>query len=714
MALNRLIDAEIDARNPRTAGAELPSRALRRGQVLRSASSRSRSSSSRSGSSTRSSAGSGRSRCRLRRLPVPEALHVALRTSGSGRSTGSRRSAPGSRSPASCRGRPGRSAAQSRFWIAGFDLFYALFDVDVDRRRACTRGRRGSAYAACSPVRARSMSLTVALLVAAGLGLDVGVVLLARRRGGRGAAAVRALLVRPDDLRRLDAAFFTVNGVISIVFFVFVAARRPLVERRTARAAVGVATKDAPPRGRAARRASRDRVVEGGGQGGRRRPERLRQAELQRRPRRRACRSRRRSGAVARRAPDRDAPRRRRRGGTAGFDGTASVRLHRPARRRPGSGVGPARLAPAAPLRRLASSRRRPAARAMQDERRGDAPPGRPLQRAGRGPLRPLRHRHVARGADVRGPRPGGARSRWNVEPRGGTAYGGRKLARVSASAATPRSALPRGAPRSAPRVVAHHRLEVAALDAVSVRLDARGRAAARLVADRGAAGAAMPRVVEHAPAALIALERARIHATYTGRVISARSLEKRYGSKRVIAGLDLDVPRGGFVLVTGPNGSGKTTLLRLVAGLAAPSGGSSRSPSTAGRIGFLAHEPLVYRELTALENLELFGRLYRVPERRERIGMLLERFGLWDVRAERVGIVLAWDAAAARALPRRCSTSPSCCCSTSRTTHSTPTGPRCSTASSRSCAASADVPRRHARSGAARGARDAARVAFA
>jgi ABC-type multidrug transport system ATPase subunit len=53
-------------------------------------------------------------------------------------------------------------------------------------------------------------------------------------------------------------------------------------------------------------------------------------------------------------------------------------------------------------------------------------------------------------------------------------------------------------------------------------------------------------------------------------------------------------------------------------------------------RLGFLGHEPLVYRELTALENLDLYGRLYRVPERRERIGMLLERFGLWDARTQR------------------------------------------------------------------------------
>jgi heme exporter protein A len=55
-------------------------------------------------------------------------------------------------------------------------------------------------------------------------------------------------------------------------------------------------------------------------------------------------------------------------------------------------------------------------------------------------------------------------------------------------------------------------------------------------------------------------------------------------------------------------------------------------------RLGFLGHEPLVYRELSALENLDLYGRLYRVSERRERIGMLLERFGLWHARNERAG----------------------------------------------------------------------------
>jgi ABC-type multidrug transport system ATPase subunit len=118
--------------------------------------------------------------------------------------------------------------------------------------------------------------------------------------------------------------------------------------------------------------------------------------------------------------------------------------------------------------------------------------------------------------------------------------------------------------------------------------------------------------------------------------MIRARGLAKRFGAKRVLAPLDLDVADGDFLVVTGPNGSGKTTLLRLFAGLVAPSAGELELAVDRSELGLLAHEPLVYRDLTALENLELFGRLYRVPERRERIGMLLERYGLWEARHDR------------------------------------------------------------------------------
>jgi ABC-type multidrug transport system ATPase subunit len=119
--------------------------------------------------------------------------------------------------------------------------------------------------------------------------------------------------------------------------------------------------------------------------------------------------------------------------------------------------------------------------------------------------------------------------------------------------------------------------------------------------------------------------------------VIRGRDLERRYGRRRVFTGVDVVVLRGGFGVVTGPNGSGKTTLLRLFAGLAQPTRGALMVDANRSRIGYVAHEPLVYRELTAVENLDLFGRLYHVPERRERIGMLLGRFSLWEARNERV-----------------------------------------------------------------------------
>jgi 4-hydroxybenzoate polyprenyltransferase len=109
-------------------------------------------------------------------------------------------------------------------WVAGFDLFYALFDEDVDRQQrlhsvAARFGSRGVF------VGARTLHVaTIALLVSAGMGLPVGVLYWL------GVAVVAALLayehsiVRPGDLRRLDTAFFTMNGVISIAFFAFVLA----------------------------------------------------------------------------------------------------------------------------------------------------------------------------------------------------------------------------------------------------------------------------------------------------------------------------------------------------------------------------------------------------------------------------------------------------------------------------------------------------------
>jgi 4-hydroxybenzoate polyprenyltransferase len=113
-------------------------------------------------------------------------------------------------------------------WIAGFDLFYSLFDREIDVAQglhsiAARFGVTGAFWGA------RVLHLaTVALLAAVGLGLQLGWLYWL------GVAAVAVLLayehslVRPDDLRRLDAAFFTVNGAISVVFFAFVLAEAAL------------------------------------------------------------------------------------------------------------------------------------------------------------------------------------------------------------------------------------------------------------------------------------------------------------------------------------------------------------------------------------------------------------------------------------------------------------------------------------------------------
>ena len=223
MSINRLVDAEVDARNPRTANRELPSGALSRAQVL--------------------------GLCLLSLVvflvavfqldpvvrwlwPIPVVMFViypylkritwlchlwlggCLGLAPLGAWLAMTGTAPWE---------AWAIGAAVALWVAGFDLFYSLFDLDHDRAAelhswAVRFGERGVF------IGARVLhSGTVALLALAGWGLDVSLFYWL------GVAATAALLayehsiVRPGDLRRLDAAFFTLNGVISVVFFVFVA-----------------------------------------------------------------------------------------------------------------------------------------------------------------------------------------------------------------------------------------------------------------------------------------------------------------------------------------------------------------------------------------------------------------------------------------------------------------------------------------------------------
>jgi 4-hydroxybenzoate polyprenyltransferase len=224
MALNRLVDRGIDARNPRTAGRELPRGALRPWQVAAFA--------------LVSMAVFLVAVYQLAPIvrwlwPIPVAAFVVYPylkrwTSAShfwlgavdGLAPVGAWAAITNELPWEAWALGGAVAA----WVAGFDLLYALFDLDVDREQGLRSvPARFGVAAAFHGARACHV-LTVALLALAALGLEVGALYWL------GVAAVAALLlyehslVSPRDRTRLDLAFFTMNGVISVTLFTFVLA----------------------------------------------------------------------------------------------------------------------------------------------------------------------------------------------------------------------------------------------------------------------------------------------------------------------------------------------------------------------------------------------------------------------------------------------------------------------------------------------------------
>jgi|HigsolmetaAR201D_1030396.scaffolds.fasta_scaffold02936_6 heme exporter protein A len=117
---------------------------------------------------------------------------------------------------------------------------------------------------------------------------------------------------------------------------------------------------------------------------------------------------------------------------------------------------------------------------------------------------------------------------------------------------------------------------------------------------------------------------------------VELEGLTRRYGGREALADVTLSLERGRTLVVFGPNGAGKTTLLRVLATLLRPHAGSARvlghdlareGWAVRGRIGFLGHQPLMYRDLSARENLRFHARLHGVSF--ERVDALLERVGL-------------------------------------------------------------------------------------
>ncbi len=128
--------------------------------------------------------------------------------------------------------------------------------------------------------------------------------------------------------------------------------------------------------------------------------------------------------------------------------------------------------------------------------------------------------------------------------------------------------------------------------------------------------------------------------------MIEARKIVKRFGLKPVLRGVDFHVERGEFVALVGPNGAGKTTFLRILASLAQPNLGELRVagfvlPAQAAAvrrsIGVLSHQPLLYGDLTAEENLRFYGKMYAVHDLEKRIDATLSLVGLQRRRRDLV-----------------------------------------------------------------------------
>ena len=110
--------------------------------------------------------------------------------------------------------------------------------------------------------------------------------------------------------------------------------------------------------------------------------------------------------------------------------------------------------------------------------------------------------------------------------------------------------------------------------------------------------------------------------------MIEVKGLVKTFGPKLVLRGVDFDVAQGEFVALLGPNGAGKTTFLRILATLSRSRAGTVRIaghalPSEAAavrrRLGVVSHQPLLYGDLSAEENLHFFGRMYALEDRAQR-----------------------------------------------------------------------------------------------
>jgi len=130
----------------------------------------------------------------------------------------------------------------------------------------------------------------------------------------------------------------------------------------------------------------------------------------------------------------------------------------------------------------------------------------------------------------------------------------------------------------------------------------------------------------------------ARTGAGLPGAAIAATGLARAFSGRRAVDGVDIALRDGDRLAVVGPNGAGKSTLLRILATLLTPDSGTlsvggfdipAKAKHARGIVGYLGHAPLLYLDLTAWQNLELFADLHGVPDAKRRIEHLLDEVGL-------------------------------------------------------------------------------------
>jgi heme exporter protein A len=128
--------------------------------------------------------------------------------------------------------------------------------------------------------------------------------------------------------------------------------------------------------------------------------------------------------------------------------------------------------------------------------------------------------------------------------------------------------------------------------------------------------------------------------------MIEVRKLVKTFGLKPVLRGVDFRAEPGEFVALLGPNGAGKTTMLRILASLSRPTLGEVRVagyvlPGQASEVrrlvGVVSHQPLLYGDLTAEENLRFYARMYGLPDVKRRVDEALSTIGLEARRGDLV-----------------------------------------------------------------------------